>query len=170
MRYIALDVHQRYCEGAELLANGKIRRFRIPTTRECLEQFASQLGPDVRLVMEATGNALWIYDLISPHVEKILVANPLRTRATAEARIKTDRLDAEILARLLAADFIPEVWVPSPEQRQVRELRIRLENKVHAVLARNGISSPVSDLFGRHSRQFLSNLILPEGEAILSCN
>jgi len=177
MRYIALDVHQRYCEGAELLANGKIRRFRIPTTRECLEQFANQLGPDVRLVMEATGNALWIYDLISPHVEKILLANPLRTRAIAEARIKTDRLDAEILVRLLAADFIPEVWVPSPEQRQVRalleyrtrlvQLRTRLKNIVHAVLVRNGISSPVSDLFGRRGREFLGSLVLPEGEAII---
>lgn len=177
MRYIALDVHQRYCEGAELLESGKIRHFRIPTTREGLEQFASQLGPDVRLVMEATGNALWIYDLISPHVGKVLLANPLRTRAIAEARIKTDKLDAEVFVRLLAANFIPEVWVPSPQQRQLRvlleyrtrlvQLRTSLKNMVHAVLARNGISSPVSDLFGRRGRQFLSSLTLPEGEMII---
>ncbi|MGB9868307.1 MAG: IS110 family transposase [Bacillota bacterium] len=177
MRYIALDVHHRYCEGSELLASGKIKHFRVHTTREGLEQFASQLGPDVHLVMEATGNALWIHDLISPHVGKVLLANPLRTRAIAEARIKTDKLDAEVLVRLLAADFIPEVWVPSPQQRRLRalleyrtslvQLRTSLKNMVHAVLVRNGISSPVSDLFGRRGRQFLSSLILPEGEAIV---
>jgi transposase len=177
MRYIALDVHQRYCEGAELLPGGKIRRFRVPTTREDIEGFARQLGPDVRLVMEATGNALWIYNLISPHAGRVLLANPLRTRAIAEARIKTDRLDAETLVRLLAADFIPEVWVPGPEQRQLRvllqyrarlvQLRTRLKNTVHAVLARNGYQSPVSDLFGRRGRGFLKTLTLPQGETII---
>jgi len=80
MRCIALDVHQRYCEGAELLPGGKIRSFRVATTRDGIEAFARQLGPDVRLVMEATGNALWIYDLISPHAGQVLLANPLRTR------------------------------------------------------------------------------------------
>jgi transposase len=176
VRYIALDVHQRYCEGAEL-AGGKLRRFRFPNTHADWARVASELTPDTRVVLEATGNAYWVYDMISQCAGEVLLANPLRTRAIAEARIKTDKVDAEILVRLLAADFIPAVWVPDREQRQLRtllgyrgklvRLRTALKNSVHAVLSRNGYRPPVSDLFGKRGRRFLAELTLPKTEEII---
>lgn len=56
VRYVALDVHQRYCEGAELVG-GKLRRFRFPNTQGDWARIASELTPDTRVVLEATGNA-----------------------------------------------------------------------------------------------------------------
>lgn len=50
------------------------------------------------------------------------LANPLGTRATAEARIKTDKVDAGIAVRLLAAEFTRALWAPGPEQGQLRIL------------------------------------------------
>lgn len=55
--------------------------------------------------MEATSNAFWVYDIPSAYPAQVVVANPLKTRAIAEARIKTDALDAQILAKLLASDL-----------------------------------------------------------------
>jgi transposase len=174
LRCIALDVHQKYCKGTELLPNGKVRRFRIPTTREGIEQFAQKLDFNVRLAMEATGNAHWIYDLILPYVGEVLLANPIQTRAIAEARIKTDELDAETLVRLLHADFIPQVWVPTPEQRQLWvllqyrlklvQLRTRLKNTVHAVLARNGYQNPVAIVATARKLLVLIWMLLVRGE------
>lgn len=100
MRYVALNVHQRYCEGTEL-AGEKLRRFRFPNTHRDWARLASELTPDTRVVLEATGNAYWVYDIISQCAGEVLLANPLKTRPIAEARIKTDKVDAEILVRLL---------------------------------------------------------------------
>lgn len=107
----------------------KKRRFRIANTRESWEEFAKTLDSESRVVMEATSNAFWIHDILSDYPVQVVIANPLKTRAIAEARVKTDALDAQILAQLLAADFIPESWVPSKSDYQLRILlnhRIRL--------------------------------------------
>ncbi|TDA68352.1 MAG: hypothetical protein D9V47_08830 [Clostridia bacterium] len=70
----------------------------------------------------------------------------------AEARIKTDKVDAEILARLLAADFVCACWVASKEERELRTLLhhraalkkqiVGVKNRIHAVLARHAITVP----------------------------
>jgi transposase len=85
---------------------------------------------------------------------------PFKTRAIAEAKVKTDKVDARILAQLLAADFLPPVWLPDERTRSLRRqvtrrahivrARTRLKNQVHAILARNLCPTPpVSDLFGK---------------------
>lgn len=72
--------------------------------------------------MEATGNAFWLHDQLSPAAGEIMLANPMQLKAIAAARIKTDKVDAEIMVNLLAADFIPLVWVPDPATRRQRSL------------------------------------------------
>ncbi len=71
----------------------------------------------------------------------------MKTKAIASAKVKTDKVDAEVLARLLASDFLAEVWVPDQQLRALRRLvaqraslvqqRTRLRNRVHAILNRN---------------------------------
>lgn len=65
-------------------------------------------------MLESTGN-LWLktYEVLEEHGIPVKLANPLKTRAIAEARIKTDKLTARILAQLLRADLIPECYIPS---------------------------------------------------------
>lgn len=65
-------------------------------------------------------NTWAIADLLRESGARVVVSNPLRTKAIAEAKVKTDKVDALTLAQLLAADFVPEVWVPDQDTRRLR--------------------------------------------------
>jgi transposase len=119
-----------------------------------------------------------IYDLLeSVGVEPVL-ANPLKTRAIAEAKIKTDTIDAQTLADLLRADLIPLVHVPSHEVRSQKnllrqrfwlvELRTRVKNRTHHILDRNHVTLPsCSDLFGKAGRHLLDQIKLLSPDNLL---
>ncbi len=127
------------------------------------------------MALEATGNSDAIANLLTPIVGRVVVSNPSKTRAIAEAKVKTDKVDARILAQLLAADFLPPVWLPDERTRALRRQvtrrahlvrqRTRIKNQVQAILARNlAPTPPVSDLFGRTGRHWLSRQPLPADE------
>ena len=120
MRSIALDVHRDFCEVAIKDGGGVRSAGRLKTSAEELERFARSLGPDDQVALEATGPALRIKGLIEPHVGRVAIANTRRLRAIAEAKVKTDRLDARTLCELLAAGFLPEVWGPAEGTRALR--------------------------------------------------
>jgi transposase len=91
-------------------------------------------------------------------VGRIAVANPLQVRLIAHAKIKTDKIDAAVLAQLYASGFLPEIWIPDEETEALRRQftrrsqlvrhRTRLKNEVHAILNSNLIGRcPVTDLF-----------------------
>jgi len=116
-----------------------------------------QLEPADRVVIEATTNAWHVYDLIKPLVTEVVVANPMKVKQIAYARIKTDKLDVLILARLLAANLIPTVWVPPMHVRELRSLvsqRRRLVqmhtqviNRLHSVSHRHHLGHPKGKRF-----------------------
>jgi transposase len=143
---------------------------RCPTSELPLHP-AFSLEGGKRAVMEAGGNWYSVYDALEPVVEELILAHPLRVRAIAAARVKTDAIDARTLAHLLRTDLIPAAYVPPRDVRDLRELlryrmdlvkqRTALKNRVHALLAKEGLSSPVSDLFGRQGRRWIDELILP---------
>src|SRR5438094_10085876 len=62
---------------------------------------------------------------LSPYVAHVIVANPLQVKAIAHAHVKTDKIDAGVLASLRAADFLPEVWLPDPDTERLRRLVAR---------------------------------------------
>jgi transposase len=116
--------------------------------------------------------------LLEPLVRRVVVSNPRKPRAIAEAKVKTDKVDARILAQLLAADFLPPVWLPDVRTRTLRRQiarrthlvrqRTRLKNQVHAILARNlAATCPVSDLLGRAGRHWLCQQQLPGDECVV---
>lgn len=176
MRSIGLDVHQSFCEVA-ISEGGEVRSAgRVETSREALELFAQSLAPTDRVAMEATGPAFEIARILGPHVAEVVVANAAEVRAISHARVKSDQFDARTLARLLYAEMLGSVWVPSAEIGALRRRvarrsalvrqRIRAKNEVHATLARCLLGkSPVSDLFGVKGRKWLGKLELPEEEA-----
>jgi transposase len=169
VRTIGLDVHRRFAQIA-ILDGKEEHRLRISTEPDALREFAGSLGPDDQVVLEATANTWPIADLLAARAGRVVVSNPLRTRAIADAKIKTDTVDARTLAQLLAADFIPEVWVPDPATRALRgqiarhralvQQRTRLRNQIHAALIRSLLACPHSDLFGRAGRRWLAGAAL----------
>jgi transposase len=90
--------------------------------------------------LEATINTFAIARLLEVSGARVIVSNPMKTRAIAEAKVKTDKVDAAVLAQLLAADFLPAVWRPDEELEALRRLvaqrtrivreRTRLKNHV----------------------------------------
>jgi len=99
------------------------------------------------VVLESTTNAWHVYDLLSPLGERVVVANPIRVKQIAQARVKTDIRDTLILARLLAANLVPQVWVPPAHVREMRHLlsqrrqlvetHTQIVNRMHSVAHRH---------------------------------
>ena len=73
-----------------------------------LVEFAKTLSLEDEVVIEATGNSAAVERLLRPHVKRVAIANPRLVRAIAYARVKTDKIDASILAKLHASGFLPE--------------------------------------------------------------
>jgi len=175
VRYIGMDVHREFAQLA-VVEDGLVRdEGRIGVTPEALRQWAVGLRADDEVALEATGNSDAIANLLTPLVGRVVVSNPSKTRAIAEAKVKTDKVDARILAQLLAADFLPPVWLPDDRIRSLRRQvtrrahlvrqRTRIKNQVHAILARNlAPTPPVSDLFGTTGRHWLGRQQLPADE------
>jgi transposase len=176
-RRIGLDVHREFAQIA-VWEDGVVRQAgQIATTPEALRAFADSLLPSDEVAIEATCNTHAIVKLIAPRVARVVISNPMKTRAIAEARVKTDKVDAAILAQLLAANYLPAVWMPDEGTQALRRQvarrahivrqRTRLKNQVQAILQRNLIPKPsVSDLFGIKGRCWLSNQPLPPDEEL----
>ncbi len=171
-RTLALDVHKRFSEVA-VHEDGRVRRVGRIETKD-LRVFAQSLGPDDHVVLESTSLTWAIAELLAEHAGRVTVSNPMRTKAIASAKVKTDKVDARVLAQLGAADFLPEVWAPDEQTRALRRRiahraslvrqRTRLRNQVHAVLARNLVELEVSDVFGTKGRRLLGDVELAEHE------
>lgn len=159
IRYVGLDVHKRIVESCILDDAGKrIRRDRFTLTREELGRFATKiLSREDRVVLEATTNTWTVVERLKPHVAEVIVSNPLKTKAIAEAKVKTDKVDAFVLAQLLRCDFLPVVWQPDEETLEMRRLTARrsalvadrasIKHRIHALLAYRLIQAPEGRLF-----------------------
>ena len=124
MRIIGLDIHRVFAEAVALEGAEFTRLGRIGMTREHLAAFAATLKKTDHVIVEATGNATALVEILTPYVARVAVANPLQVYLIAKAKTKTDKIDARVLAQLYAAGFLPEVWVPDEatlaRRRQVR--------------------------------------------------
>ncbi len=174
-RCIGLDVHREFAQVA-VWEDGLVRQAgQIALTAGGLGVFADSLGPEDEVAIEATCNTHAIVRLIEPRVKRVVVSNPMKTRAIAEAKVKTDKVDAKILCQLLAADYLPSVWVADEHTQALRRQvsrrahivrqRTRLKNQVQAILQRNlAPRCPAADLFGVKGRCWLADQSLPADE------
>ena len=102
---------------------------------EGVRGFAEKLGPADAVALEATGNTWAIATVLASRAGRVVVSNPAKTRAIAEAKVKTDKVDARMLAQLLAADYLPTVWRPDPATAALRRQVLR---RAHIVRQRPG--------------------------------
>jgi transposase len=175
MRVIGLDIHRVFAEAAAL-EDGRLTRVgRIEMRRDRLAAFARSLTHDDHVVIEATGNAAAAAEVLRPHVGRVVIANPQQVRLIAHAKIKTDSIDASVLARLYASGFLPEVWMPDERTQALRRQvtrrnqlvrqRTRLKNIVQSILHSHLVPPcPAADLFGPKGRAWLAEQVLPADE------
>ena len=177
MRVVGLDVSRTVAEIA-YLEDGRVRAGgRVTLERAALAQYANRLRPTDHVVLEATGNTAAIVAALHSHVARVVIANPQQVRLIAEARVKTDKIDAAVLAQLYASGFLPEVWIADDRTQALRRQvarraqivrqRTRLKNEIHSVLATHLIPRcTATDLFGKKGRRWLAEQPLPLDERI----
>jgi len=120
--------------------------------------------------LEATYGWEWLAEVLEDAGYELHLAHPLRTKAIASARVKTDAVDARTLAHLLRCDLLPEAYIAPRELRDLRDvlrhrvaltrMRSALKNRVSAILAKHGIQRPYSDLFGPAGTRFRAEVEL----------
>src|SRR5579872_1381634 len=180
IRYIGLDIHKRVVQACLVDQAGQVvGQQRFPLSPQTLRQFAEQqLTADDRVAVEATTNTWAVVSLLNAHVAEVVVSNPLATKAIASAKIKTDKVDAHVLAQLLRCDFLPRVWEPDQATQELRRLTARraglvsqrtvIKNRLHSVLAQRLIAYSGADLFATAGRAWLRGLELDaEGRHLL---
>ena len=115
------------------------------------EKFYRELqhrGVHARVGMEATGHALWLERLLAELGVELWIGDPAEIKTKRVRKKKTDREDARLMLRLLLENRFPKIWVPSPENRDLRQLlwhrhrlvqmRTRIMNQLQAVAMNEG--------------------------------
>jgi len=173
MYYLGIDHHKKYSQVAVVDEKGKVRsNGKIANEKKAFILLKEYYKEPCRAVIEAGRNWGMMYDLLEELDIRTVVGHPLKIRAIADAKIKSDSIDAKTLAHLLRADLIPQVHVPSKEIREQKNLLrhrlwlVRLQtmtkNRIHQLVDRNHVKMPtVKNIFGVAGRTFLEGLNLP---------
>jgi len=150
--FVGMDLHKNYLQIAVMNEKGKVlENSRINNSLKLLGKFFDNLNDQkARIVMESS--CVWynIYRYLSEEKRfNVVLSNPIKTRAIASAKIKTDKLDAVKLANLLRGGYIAECYVPNTRIMDLRELvrhraalvrmRTKLKNKIHSIVLMKGI-------------------------------
>jgi transposase len=172
MNSIGIDVGKRKCRASVKDENGNILdEFFFGNDSDGIKQVikSAEKNHPCRAVLESTGN-MWIrlHDTLEDNGIDTVLANTLKTKIIAQAKIKSDKVDARILADLLRADLVYESYVPPKEFREKRSLvrhkvalvrsRTMIENRIHSLLDKYEYRTNLSKIFGKSGIQWLKGL------------
>jgi transposase len=167
MLYVGIDLHKKtitLCvvnQARDVLTQ---KRF-LCAEPDKIRSFFAALGA-FQAVVEATASYEWLWEMLEPLANRLVLAHPKKLRVIAESTRKSDKLDARVLAEFLALDMIPQAYRPTPRQREHRVLvrqRCYLQRRITSV--RNKIRRILSDynadrsnLFTGEGRQYLAQV------------
>lgn len=150
MNYIGMDIHKQFTVAVVKDEQGnKLIEGKFINSEVNFGSFMQQFKPEeTKIVIESTCVWEYIYEILEAKNYEVKLANPSRTRAIAEARVKTDSVDASTLADLLRANLIAESYIPPKEIRRLREITrerrtfvkqtTQIKNKIRAILIKRG--------------------------------
>ncbi len=153
MLIIGCDYHPSFQQIAWVdMETGECGEQQLQHSNREAEKFYRDLklkGAQVRLGMEATGHARWFERLLAELKDELWVGDPAQIRAARVRKQKTDRRDAGHILKLMVEGRFPRVWVPSPENRDLRQLlwhrhrlvqmRTRVMNQLQAIALNEGV-------------------------------
>src|SRR5882724_6778858 len=163
---VGIDLHRRRTVIVRMTGSGdQLGCVRIDNDPLTLAAEIAKAGESPEVVLEATYGWYWAVDVLQDAGAVVHLAHPLGVKGFTYRRVKNDVRDASDLADLLRMGRLPEAWIAPPQVRELREavrhraklvaLRSGLEAQVHAVLAKQGVHVPMSDLFGVAGAQLL---------------
>jgi transposase len=148
--FVGLDLHKKYTEYAVMDVGGKLlRQGRIENTLDNMREFSESVPAQSSMVIESSSTWYWAHRLLSER-HNVTLSNPVKNKAIASAKVKTDKIDSITLANLLRGGWAAECYVPSKMTMEFRELvrfranlvreRTRMKNRIHAYLLMNNVS------------------------------
>lgn len=175
--YVGIDLHRRRSVIVRHDQAGEaIDTRRIDNDPVELALAIEACGPSPEVVIEATYGWYWAADVVAAAGGAVHLAHPLGVKGFAYRRVKNDVRDAGDLADLLRMGRLPEAWIAPPALREQRELvryrhklvclRTGLKSQVHAVLAKEGVAVPMTDLFGVAGTALLNSCELAKAYSI----
>ena len=130
--YIGLDVHKKLSYYSMVDGEGtEVKKGRFPTTCEGLDEFASKLPEGAKVAIEASTSGIFAYEYLDEGGIEVHLAHPVYVKPFAKKHVKTDKVDARVLAQLLRMAYLPESYVPGKE---IRDQRVLIRH--HASLVR----------------------------------
>jgi transposase len=150
MMIIGCDFHPSFQQIAILdTESGELRQKRLEHKEQARMFYGSLRGKEVVIGIEACGFTQWFEQMVWAMGYRLRVGDAAKIRATMTRRQKTDKRDAEQILRLLQEDRFPEIWVPSGEERDVKQLlihrdkwvrmRTRVKNQLQALALNQGL-------------------------------
>lgn len=172
---IGLDQHKHFSQVAVTDGQGNvIEEQKLPhDNKEIIARYFKPFKGNASIAMESTGGWTWMCDLLEHQGLEVHLSHPLKTRIICESKIKTDKIDAKMLAHLLRSNLLAESYIAPFEIRQERQklryrqnliqVRTGLKNRIHSILEQLGITAPpITDLFGKEGLSWLKTLVLAE--------
>jgi transposase len=166
MKMIGCDFHPSFQQIAMVDTETGEHTGKRLTPEEAV-QFYSQMQGPVLVGMEACGNTLWFQRLLAQLGHDLWLGDAGKIRAQEVRKQKTDRRDAELLLRLLAEGRFPRLWIPSMEQRDLRQLllhrhklvgmRAQVKNQLQHLALNQGVQRKAK-LWSRAGRKLLAEL------------
>ena len=151
MHYVGIDLSKRKFTVAYMNTDGLVvRRTEYGTDSESVEEFMTTLTSDDQVALEAGCGMYRFYDLLEPHVSAVKVINTYKFKVIKTSIRKTDANDAELIARFLRMNELPEVFIVGKDYRIIRELtsfrrklvgqNTMMRNRIQALFQKHGIS------------------------------
>ena len=176
MKNVGIDIGKKKCFICVMDEKGDmLEEFDYDNTSHGAETFAKMMNKkytECHAVCESTGN-MWIktFESFEKNNIPIKLANPLKTRAIAEASIKTDKIDARTLAHLLRASLVAQCHVPTWKVRDQKQIlrhrenlvqdRTKIANRLHNLLDKYDIQIIGIHMTGVKNLQWLAEQKLP---------
>jgi transposase len=170
MIIIGVDFHPEFQQIAWVDTDtGEFQEKRLAHPAEAERFYRAVAGEKVRVGMEASGHARWFERLVTELQFELRIGDAAEIRTKRVRKQKTDRQDAQLILRLLLEDRFPQIWVPSSENRDLRQLlwhrhrmvqaRTRIMNQLQAVALNEGLRCK-KKLWREHGRQQLESFRL----------
>ena len=143
MEFVGIDWSYRRAAWCALSPSGAlVGEGAVPADEDGLVRLVLGRGVEVRGVVEMMSGAIWVRDRLADAGWQMQIAHARKVRDVAPLACKTDKVDARLLAELCRRDLVPELWVPSLSDRELRE---RLRRRTHLVQMR---ASAMNRIFG----------------------
>jgi transposase len=178
--YLGIDLHLKRTYLVLMNQSGEILEEQHLENAEVAGYLKQKVPPNTYAVMEATRNWPFMYDLLCDHVERVELAHPKKVKSIATAAVKTDKIDAGVLAHLARLNYLPIAYAAPKEVRDLRwytrhrkwlvEQRTQAKNRIRAVLASYDLASSVRNLFGVKGREILEEILptlRPAGQRVI---